>query len=259
MSETLPEIGVFLAEYCSWLLGSQATCIRVEKNLRRISQSFGVHTEMDISPSHVHLYLSYPSSTESYVCVRQIRRMGASFNISTQLSRLSWRIADEGMSFAEAKETFETITKETTPEDSRLVILLVSLANMSFCRLFGGDPTSMLIVFVATFMGYFVKVELLRRHLDVRLVFFISAFASSVIASGGFLFGWGSTPDIALGTSVLYLIPGIPYINSVSDLLDGHYVSALNRFVDATTLTACLSLGLCLGMSLMGLRFFDTY
>ena len=70
------------------------------------------------------------------------------------------------------------------------------------------------------------------------------------------MFGIGSTPEIALGTSVLYLIPGVPYINAVSDMIDRHYLCAFSRFADAVVLTACLSAGLCGGMLVLGLRWF---
>ena len=83
-----------------------------------------------------------------------------------------------------------------------------------------------------------------------------ASFVSSVIASAGYVFNIGTTPEIALGTSVLYLVPGVPYLNSMSDLLDGHYISFLNRFLDAMVLTACLSAGLCGGFLVMNLRWF---
>ena len=114
----------------------------------------------------------------------------------------------------------------------------------------------MLLVFLATVAGVCIRQALTERGTDIRVVFLCAAFFSSVIASGGYLFGWGHTPDIALGTSVLYLIPGIPYINSVSDLLEGHYICAFSRFVDAAVLTACLSAGLAAGLLGMGLSIF---
>ena len=36
------------------------------------------------------------------------------------------------------------------------------------------------------------------------------------------LYNIGNTPDIALGTSVLYLVPGVPLINGVIDVIEGH-------------------------------------
>ena len=70
------------------------------------------------------------------------------------------------------------------------------------------------------------------------------------------LFGLGSTPGIAIGSSVLYLVPGIPFLNSFSDLLNHHYICAFSRFMDAVVLTCCLSLGLCAGMAMMQVGMF---
>ena len=88
----------------------------------------------------------------------------------------------------------------------------------------------------------------------MRPVFIICAFISTVITTGAHLFGWGATPEIAVATSVLYLIPGVPFINSASDLIDRHYLCSLSRLMDACVLTACLSIGMCAGLSLMGLN-----
>ena len=112
------------------------------------------------------------------------------------------------------------------------------------------------VVFVATLCGYYLKQLMLSKKIDVRIVFIICAFVSSVLACADMLFSLGGTPQVAIGTSVLYLVPGVPYLNSMSDLLDGHYISFLSRFLDATVLTVCLSAGLCGGFLVMNLRWF---
>ena len=66
----------------------------------------------------------------------------------------------------------------------------------------------------------------------------------------------GDTPTTAMATSVLYLVPGIPYLNSFSDMLCRHYICAFCRFMDAIVLTGCLSAGLCCGMLLMNVGMF---
>ena len=50
---------------------------------------------------------------------------------------------------------------------------------------------------------------------------------------------------MAFGTSVLYLVPGIPYLNSVCDFFSGHIKLGTERIIDAILLTASLSLGFC--------------
>ena len=259
MTETqkLPEVravGCFLAEYASWLLGCGATCIRIEKNVGRMAEAFGVEIDLTIMPSNIQISVSNARHPEPHLILKRIHKSGISFNLNTQLSSLSWDVADHRLSFEKARQRFVQITR-TKPSNQWAVLVLASLANMSFCRLFHGDGVSMVLVFLATLVGYRLKQVMLRYRVDVRVVFLCSAFSSSVIGAGAHLFGWGATPDVAIGTSVLYLIPGIPYINSVSDMLDGHYLCAFSRFIDAMLLTASLSLGLCCGMLLMDLRW----
>lgn len=245
---------IFLSEYAASLSGCGATCIRIEKNVQRIAEAWNIRSEMTILPSHIHITVWDAGKQQSYTNIVRIPNTGISFHINTLLSKLSWAIADGKLSFEEAMEQYREILA-TPPSGKWLVLLLASLANASFCRLFGGDFTSMCIVFAATVAGFRLKQAMLEDHHDIRFVFFCSAFFSSVIGSAGYVFGWGGTPEIALGTSVLYLIPGIPYINSVSDLLDSHYISAFSRFMNAVVLTASLSAGLCGGLLLMNIKW----
>ena len=62
----------------------------------------------------------------------------------------------------------------------------------------------------------------------------------------------GSTPQTALGVSVLFLIPGIPLINAMHDILDGHALMGIARAVQASVLIVCIAIGLSLTMMLLG-------
>ena len=97
---------------------------------------------------------------------------------------------------------------------------------------------------------------MLEAKADARVTVLCASFFSAALSAGGHVFGIGATPEIALGTSVLYLVPGVPYINAVSDIIDRHYLCALSRIMDASITTICLSAGLCLGMMVLGLSWF---
>lgn len=249
------EIAVFLANYASLLSGCGATCIRIEKNARRMAAAFGVGFDITLMPTHVYVSVWGKDMSDTSVIIRKTASCGISFNLNALLSRLSWEVADNHLDFPTAVERFERI-RETKPTGKWEVLFLTSFANASFCRLFGGDAVAMLIVFASTLAGYRLKQIMLEDKRDVRLTFLCAAFFSAALSAGGHIFDIGTTPEIALGTSVLYLIPGVPYINAVSDMIDRHYLCAFSRFLDATILTACLSAGLCAGMFILGLKWF---
>ena len=248
-------IAAFLAEYASLLAGCGATCIRTEKNTRRLADAFGVGFDLSIMPDHVYVSVWDEDPSDSRGAVRKITNHGINFNINAKLSRLSWEVADNHIDFATTVDRFTAICK-TEPTCKWEVLILTSLANASFCRLFGGDVISMLIVFISTLAGYRLKQVMLEDKRDVRLTFLCASFFSAALSAGGHIFGIGTTPEIAVSTSVLYLIPGVPYINAVSDMLDRHYLCAFSRFSDAAILTVCLSAGLCAGLFISGLTWF---
>lgn len=253
--KSLGEICIFLSEYAAWLLGSGATCIRMERNISRIAETWGCRAEMTILPRHIHMTVSHPDRSDSYTYIVATHEMAISFEINTLLSRLSWKVADGGLSLEETRGRFHEIIR--TPGGSRwAVLLLASMANAAFCRLFSGDMTAVGIIFVTTLTGFYMKQTLTRHKVDVRIVFIVCAFISSLLASSAVVFDLGATPEIAVGTSVLYLVPGIPFLNSFSDMLDRHYICAFGRFTHAVVLTACLSLGLLCGMMATGMNMF---
>lgn len=239
----------FFAEYASWMLGCGATCARITKNMERMAATASMTVDLIILPSHVMVTVTDTGSPEGEACCHShsIAKVAVSYDLITRLSKLSWDVAEHRISLHEARWVFRRMIH--TPGYNRWgVMLLVALANASFCRLFGGDIAAMTIVALATAAGYSLKLMLLERHLDMKPVFIFCSFLSVVIAGIAGKIAATAAPEIAIGTSVLYLIPGIPYINSVNDLIDGHYICAYSRFVSALLLTACIALGLTAGL-----------
>lgn len=252
---TAKDVCMFLADYSARLLASGATCIRLDKNVDRIAEIYSMEADMTVMPRHIHLTVIDKNSGEILTSIATVPDTGISFSVNTELSRLSWAIADGKIDFRQAIERYKEIICGDK-QNKWLVLVLVALANASFCRIFGGDAMAMGIVAVATLVGFYLKSLLVSLRTDVRVVFIICSFLSSLIGASDMLFSLGTTPEIALGTSVLYLVPGIPFLNSFSDLLYRRYLCAFARFADAVILTCCLSIGLCVGMSLLHASMF---
>ena len=257
LHERLKSICLFLADYASNLLACGATSMRTQRNVARMAEHWGVQERMILLPNTVDMCVWDSDRSHSYKETVRIPSKPISFDINTKLSNLSWRVKEGKFdSFAAARADYEHILQTTRPVCKWWVLFLVMLANASFCRLFGGDFPSMGIVALATAVGYYLKIIMLEAHTDVRIVFICCSFISAVIGTAGYVFGIGATPELALGASVLYLIPGIPYINSVSDMLDNHHLCAFARFMNAVILTVCIAIGLTGGFLVMNIRLF---
>ena len=239
----LKEKAIFLAEYAATLEAVGAQTSRTSYNTKRIAKSFGYWCNMIMLPNSVSVTLHNENREHSYTYVKKTPELGLNFNINMKLSHLSWLASDNNFSLDELWARFKKIVSE--PRESRwTVLVLASLANAAFCRLFDGNYTSIAIVFIATFVGFFVRQELLKRHWHILAVFTISSFISTMIGSTDYLFFHGGTEDMSLGTSMLYLVPGVPIINGVMDMIDHHVLNGIARLTKAFMLVVCIAVGL---------------
>ena len=241
--ERLKDTAIFLAEYASTLMAVGAQTSRIQLNTVRMARSFGYHTNLLIFPKTLSITLLDAEHNRSYTYIKKTPGMALNFKANMRLSALSWKAFDHKLPLKELWRMFRIIVKEKR-ENPWLVLLLAAFANACFCRLFDGNLTSMAIVWVATLVGFFIRQQLSRRGVNHLAVFVICAFASTLIGATDYLYFHGGTEDISLGTSMLYLVPGVPLINGVMDIVDGHALDGIARLTNACLLIICIALGL---------------
>lgn len=250
----IQQVSSFLLDYAISLMGAGVHTSRVERNVARIAASFGYAFDLTIFQKTILMTITRPDDDMvRRTSVRRIKSLPINFQIISKLSALSWAAYDDHLSLDELRREYDRIMSE--PRMSRwVVLLLVSFANAAFCRLFTGDLPAMALVFLATLVGFFIRQEMMNRHMNHLVVFFVVSFIASMIGGLGVTYRIGSTPEIALASSVLFLIPGVPLINSIIDLLEGHVLVATSRFVNAMMLICCIALGLSATLFFLGVN-----
>lgn len=249
--EDLVDVADLLLEIATTLMGAGAHTSRVVHNANRMAESFGYEVHFTIFQKTMTVMVRDYETHESVTMVRPAKHIALNFRMVAELSSLSWDTYDLNLTPEQAREQYNNIIKQK--RISRWVVnLLVACANASFCRLFGGDLIGMGMVFMSTLCAFFVRQEMMNRHMNHSIVFVVAAFISSFIAGLGVYFGWGTTPEIALATSVLFLIPGVPLINSIMDLMEGHVLVGIARLVNATILIISITIGFMISLLMLG-------
>jgi uncharacterized membrane protein YjjP (DUF1212 family) len=62
---------------------------------------------------------------------------------------------------------------------------------------------------------------------------------------------FNTTAEIAIATSVLFLIPGVPLINGVIDIVEGYTLTGGSRLIQAFLLIICIAVGLSFSLVLL--------
>lgn len=238
----------FAAEYAAYMLGSGASSLRVIRCTRRLTESFGAEVEMSTTSRHFIISCRCAASGDCCTRVVHVPELPVSFDRNSDLSTLSWDAHDEHLTLDELRRRFHEMT--TKPHWNRwLVLLLISLANAAFCRLFGGDFIAMGFVFAATLVGFYLKQFMLSYDINRYLVFTASAFVASMIAS--ISVNLDCTAATAIATSALYLVPGVPLINGIIDIVEGHVLVGISRLVNAMLIILCIAIGMSITLFLV--------
>lgn len=241
------DIGALLLDIGALLMSSGANTNRIRLTIQRIGESYNFKTDFLITHRAIMLTLKDSNGNVSFNELKQTYAHIPNFKMVSGLSKLSWQIVEDKLSVKKAKIEVERL--KTLPHYPRLVVLaVVAFACSSFCRLNGGTFLEMLIVFIAAFSGVFIRQELAKKKVNPYFNIFIASFSTaSICGSLGLLLPF-QHDNIVFITSILYLIPGIQLINSITDILDGNTINGIVRAFIGLVISFAISAGLLLAI-----------
>lgn len=246
----------FVLDVATYLLASGAHCGRVTRNINRMAGVWGFEVHLNLSfkgvtttvvdtVDHNNIITSYQEAPEHNVHLKVI----------SEVSHLSWRVYDDKLSIDEAEEQFAQI-KAMKPYKNIIVALAVAFSCAGLCLFSMGDYINAAVAFSGAFLGYLTKVIITKRKYNAMIAIATAAFVTTLITGLGTKFGIGNNPQAAMATAVLYLIPGVPLINSVIDLIEGYILSSLNRMLFGGFILLCIAAGMTFCITLIGIDHF---
>ena len=249
------EAAKLLLDASALLMQSGAHTERVKRNTLRIATSLGYEPELFFSHAGITITLQYKTDSskpdQTITQFRHIEHQGVQLSTVSALSRLSWKAKKSKLSFEELSEEISHLTHHNT-YPIWFLMLMAPLGTAGLCGLAGGDHKVILMTALATFCGFIFRHLLLKLHYNPFLTIATTALFTESIAGIGILMDIGRQPELAMATSILFLVPGIPLINSLIDMLHGHYMVGLARGVHGTLVAFSIALGMWIAMSLLG-------
>ena len=243
VAENVQNAGNTLLEIGSLLMSAGASTHRTRVTLKRIAKGLGYGIEMLITQRALIVTIIEKDQQYLFSRMKRISPLHPNFKMVSGISHLSWNVLEEKWSLKQIKTELKRLKK--LPHYPRWILLTtVGAAGSGFCFLFGGDYINMAVAFIATVAGLFTRQEATRKKFNPYLSVFFAAFTASFIAGLSETFEIGSQPDKAVATSVLFLVPGIPLINSVTDMIDGNIQNGLVRAINGLLIAFAIALGL---------------
>jgi uncharacterized membrane protein YjjP (DUF1212 family) len=253
---SISEFSQILLETSALLMESGAHCERIHRNIQRLASNSPFLVEMFISFNAISVSLSDKSNPQIvHTATKAIKHHGIHFGIVTNTSVLTWKLHDEEISFEELQTQLNAL-KDTPRHPVWVVRFFIGIACACLCVLVGGNWIDSACTFTASIVGLIVKQEMAKKKFNLMVVFMAASLTTTLIAGMNVLYGLGSFPESSVATAVLFLIPGVPLINGIIDLLKGYMSIGIARGTFAGFLLLCIAVGMFVGISLIGLKNF---
>jgi uncharacterized membrane protein YjjP (DUF1212 family) len=125
-----------------------------------------------------------------------------------------------------------------------LVILLLGLTAGCLARLFGGDGAAVAVSWVAASLGMALRIRLGRAESNPYLVPFCAALLSGLVGAWGARWSQTATAEMCMVAPAMVIVPGVPLVNAVLDLVKNHITLGVGRLVQGGLCLLGISLGL---------------
>ena len=234
------------------LLENGAEIYRVEETIDRICGYYGVNSENAFVLSN-GIFLTAGSARESFFAkVQHIPVSGTHLNKVAAVNQLSREIVEGKHTIQDAYRILEEI--RTMPGKKRWMQTLASgVGSAAFCIFFGGTFGDSLAAFAAGICLYLYVLWLSVPHLS-KIVGNIGGGALvTVVCCLLYLMGVGENLNFMMIGTIMPLVPGVAFTNSIRDVADGDYISGSVRMLDALLVFFCIAIGVGIGFSFISL------
>lgn len=254
----------------SLLVESLADTSRIMRNMKRTAAYLGLPDEK------LHIYVNYDmlmvnlnDGLHSYTQFRRCEHHSVNMWRLSAISHLSWRALREDYSLEEYSNMLENIANKKRNYTPWQVAIGGGFACGGFCIQFGCDWTAFFYASIAAILASRFKMYLNARGCNDYVGIGIAAFVATLVAwLTSFLSVMpqvvavvpqcmvSETPWHPLLACALFIVPGVPLINFVNDMLDGYIPIGITRAVKILMMVLAMAFGITIAIKVCGIDNF---
>ena len=259
LHDTYAEIGKkteLLLSTGQLLMENGADTIRIIRDMKRVAAYMGIReSQFNLHIMYTTLMLNISDEEHSYTNFRKCHKHAVDMRIISALSKLTWRAMRDHYTLEEFEDNLNHIESKARYYPEWLVILSAGFACGGFCALFGCDISAFFYTAICAMLGKLVQITCGRMGINPYVTASIAAFTSTAAAYFAHFLPT-TTPWHPIIASSLFLVPGIPLINSISDLINTLLMSGVARSIHTLLIVGGMTFGIVTAVGLFDVGAF---
>lgn len=235
------------------LMESAADTSRIHRSLSRVAAFLGLpENRLHIYVNYNMLMINFGDETHSYTKFQRCDKHGVNMHALSDISNLSWKAITNDYSIDRYEKEMEQIVSRKRNYSPWTTAIGAGFACGGFCIQFGCDWIAFFYASIAAILGFRLKDVMMKYKYNSYMSMTIATLASTMLAWCTYL--WlpqtSTTPLHPLIACALFIVPGVPLINFVDDMLDNYISVGTTRAVHTMLMLAAMSFGIALFIKL---------
>lgn len=223
---------------------------RTSATIRRMALALGAE-RADTVVSSLNIGVTVEQDKQRETAFRKAPHMGANFSMLTEVVRLVEAVEEQNIDADTARIQLDEIVRQPHFYPHWLIAMLVGVSCGGFAALFGGDTAAITCTTLGSGVGMALRLFLHRRHY-VPFMFAMASSLTAMLVTGLLLkLVHSNTQEAAMAASVLFLIPGVPFINGAADLFHANYLNGMVRIMMGVLFVIGIAVGVSLALRIL--------
>ncbi len=262
LQEPYAEIGRkmhLLLQTGQMLMESGADTNRIVRDMKRVAAYMGIpKRKIHLHIMYTTIMLNISDGNHSYTQFRKCRQHRVNMTVISALIKLSWHALEQNYTLDEYEAELMRIRKLKRNYSPLLSVLGAGLACGGFCKLFGCDWAAFFWTAVCASGGFWVRSLCNKWGVNPYAGISIAAFVATFLAYLTQFVSESATPWYPMIACSLFIIPGIPLINAVDDMLNNYISAGTTRSVNTLLIVASMTFGIIIAIRIANVADFTT-
>lgn len=252
------------------LMASNADCARIMRNMKRCEAYLGLPEEyIHISLNFNIIMVNLSDETHSFSKYQRVDSHCVEFTVISKISKMLWTAIREDWSLDRYEAELEALNHVHKQYSPWMIAICAGFACGGFCVQFGCDWPAFFYASIPAILGFRLKMYLAKLHWNTYVGIAISAFVATLVcwlttfisldqtlvsALPSFLHS--DTPYHPLMACTLFIVPGVPLINFVTDMVSNYVQVGLTRAMITLMMIIAMSFGIVFAIQICGIDNF---
>ena len=222
---------------------------------RIIEEMLKAATFMGIPHDYLNIHISYTTimvnllhKERSITVFRKTPVHVPNMAMINAVSKLTWRAFERHYSLTTYEQLISRLDSTIPVYPDWIKGIACALGSAGLAFLYSGDMIAFIVTVICSLIGYFTRTLSVRLGCNEYVGIALGGFAAMVSAYGFYSHIEQASLVYVLVCCTLFMIPGVPLINSVIDTINNHILSGITRAIRTILIVGSMTLGMAMAL-----------